>query len=403
MDAALDRACPACAAQALRPFFRAEQLPVHCNVFRTSADEARTVGRGDIHLAVCTDCGLVHNTAFDPAKLEYGGHYEASLHFSPHFRTWAAELADRLVSRFELKGRLAVEIGCGKGEFLATLVERGARGLGFDEGYAGEVDASAPDGLEIRRSFFDAARDADTGSLDGALVLARHVLEHVEDPSGFLDGIRPALSTSGGGVYLEVPDATFTLRDRGIWDLIYEHCSYFTPASLRRLVGSAGIQIDEMRGGEYGGQFLSVEGRWAPGAAAAPATGSDDDVDEVVALAQGFAETFREFTSSWSERLTGWLDASRRVAVWGMGSKGVTFLNLMERGDEIRTCIDLNPRKRGLFVPGTAQPIRTPDELGELAPADRPDVVLVMNPLYENEIRSSLVDLGIEAEVAPVV
>jgi hypothetical protein len=232
------------------------------------------------------------------------------------------------------------------------------------------------------------------------VLLSRHVLEHVPDPGSFLQGLRPALSANGGGVYLEVPDATFTLRDRGIWDLIYEHCSYFTPASLSRLARAAGIEIDEVRGGEYGGQFLTLSGTWS--GAPQQADADREAVDAVVAMTEGFANTFHTFVDDWSDRLAAWLDAGKRVAVWGMGSKGVTFLNLMPRGREVSDCVDLNPRKSGLYVPGTAQVIREPRDLAERPADERPDVVLVMNPLYQDEIRKSLADLGLEPEIHAV-
>jgi hypothetical protein len=40
--------------------------------------------------------------------------------------------------------------------------------------------------------------------------------------------------------YLEVPNGLFTLRDLGIWDLIYEHCQYFTAASFVAVVEAFG-------------------------------------------------------------------------------------------------------------------------------------------------------------------
>ncbi|MCZ7525043.1 MAG: hypothetical protein M5U14_00810 [Acidimicrobiia bacterium] len=102
------------------------------------------------------------------------------------------------------------------------------------------------------------------------------------------------------------------------------------------------------------------------------------------------------------ERWGGFLDellaTGRRVALWGAGSKGVTFLNLVEGGDRVDAVVDVNPRKHGLHVPGTGQAVVAPETLGE----DPVDVVLVMNPLYEDEIRARLDGVGVAADVVTV-
>ena len=60
--------------------------------------------------------------------------------------------------------------------------------------------------------------------------------------------------------------------------------------------------------------------------------------------------------------------------------------------------VDVNPNKAGLYIPGTGQIVVAPDELEgrELA------TVLVMNPLYVDEIRRTLAGLGSRADVIAV-
>ena len=82
------------------------------------------------------------------------------------------------------------------------------------------------------------------------------------------------------------------------------------------------------------------------------------------------------------------------VAVWGAGSKGVTFANLVG-GDSIGCAVDVNPRKHGRFVPGTGHRVISPAELAERQPA----AIVVMNPLYTSEITASARARGVAAEV----
>ena len=79
--------------------------------------------------------------------------------------------------------------------------------------------------------------------------------------------------------------------------------------------------------------------------------------------------------------------------VWGAGSKGVTFLNLIDPIGQIEYIIDINPRNQGKYVPGTGQNILSPEFLREY----QPDVVLVMNEIYKDEIQQILDSLGVSA------
>jgi hypothetical protein len=57
--------------------------------------------------------------------------------------------------------------------------------------------------------------------------------------------------------------------------------------------------------------------------------------------------------------------------------------------------VDVNPRKQNTFLPGTAQRIVGPDALNGY----KPDVVIVMNPIYSDEIRRDLESRGLRPEV----
>jgi hypothetical protein len=143
----------------------------------------------------------------------------------------------------------------------------------------------------------------------------------------------------------------------------------------------------------FGGQYLYVEAARARNGHHGGATAAD-----LAPLVAGFGRTYAEKVDAWSARLRELLDGGRRAAVWGAGSKGVTFLNLVERGRDISAVIDLNPRKHGRFVPGTGQEIAAPESLVDSGV----DVVLAMNRLYVDEIRRSLEDLGVRADVLVV-
>ena len=83
------------------------------------------------------------------------------------------------------------------------------------------------------------------------------------------------------------------------------------------------------------------------------------------------------------------------MVTWGGGSKGVTFLNTLRDPSPVRAVVDLNPRKAGKFVPGTGQEIVSPEALRQISP----DAVIVMNPIYVDEITEHVRSLGLKGEI----
>ncbi len=374
--------CPVCDTELPEPFYAISGIPVHCNVLWPSAAEAVQAPQGDMLLSRCSRCGLIHNVSFDPRLVEYAPGYENSLHCSPRFQDYARDLVDHLVERYGLRGRLVAEIGCGRGEFLSMLHEQGgALGLGFDPSH----DGNGGPGFEVVREIYAPSVH---GALPADLVCVRHVLEHVAHPRQLLADVREGLGAgSHAAVYVEVPDATYTFRDLGIWDLIYEHCSYFSTPAMDALLRRTGYRPDRSWT-EFGGQFLCVEAEAAaePSAPAGSGHALESDV-------RAFPARASEKIDRWNSLLDQLVGSGRRVAVWGAGSKGTTFLNLLEAGRDVEQVVDINPRKAGRHIPGTGQRVVTPDEM------EPPDVVIVMNPEYRVEIGDLLGARAISAEL----
>jgi SAM-dependent methyltransferase len=384
--------CPVCLGIDTWEFIQLLQVPVHCNVLWPTSEGALEAPRGDMTLGFCRTCGHLWNSRFDPSVMEYTQAYENSLHFSPRFREYAEQLAGRLVEQYRLRGKTVIDIGCGKGDFLAMLCQRGEnRGYGFDPSYEPgiqSVDAEAR--MTIIQDFYSPKY----ASYQADLISCRHVLEHIQFPRIFLDNVLQAVGGRAETVvFFEVPNGLWTLRDLGIWDLIYEHCSYFTPSSLRRACSESGFNVHGLEE-LYGGQFLGIDltlGR-------VPSTGSagrEKDAARVDGLVEAFAARYHDKVRQWREHFAQIRRAGNTVVVWGGGSKGVTFLNTLGLREEVAALVDINPRKQQHFVPGTAQQVVGPEALKEI----RPDEVIIVNAIYEEEISHHLSALGLKAKI----
>jgi hypothetical protein len=105
-----------------------------------------------------------------------------------------------------------------------------------------------------------------------------------------------------------------------------------------------------------------------------------------------FSEYSKNKIEAWRGFLAGSTDGNLKSVIWGAGAKGVSFLNMIKQPEGILGVVDLNPRKQGKFIPVTAQPIFLPEQLTKF----QPDRVLVMNPIYLDEIKSQLTKFGFE-------
>lgn len=382
------KSCPLCGSSRLDQIYEATSVPIQCNRLWSDREQAVNCPRGNIRLALCQDCGLVTNTDFDPSMIDYSQEYENSLHRSARFQSYARSLVERLIMRYDLRNREVMEIGCGKGDFLLLLCEMGGnRGVGFDSSY---VDRDDFDTDTINVKFIKEHYSSKHSRYNADLICCRQVLEHVPDPVRFLNSVgMAARNRSNTRLFFEVPNATYIFRNLFLWDIIYEHCSYFTPQSLSRLFISCGLEVSEIAE-EFGGQYLTVHARpGKPGVGGA--IGEDGGSDQVSAALDSFKTGHRGLLDKWRSQLDYMMEQGKRVVTWGAGSKGVSFLNLLKPGDGIQYAVDINPKKHGRYVAGTGQRIISPESLKK----HRPEVVIVMNPIYRDEIEGIAAEIGI--------
>jgi hypothetical protein len=385
--------CPSCKAGTMEIFHQVERVPSNSCILLQDPQAAAAYPRGDIRLGFCPACGFVSNVAFEPRLTEYSARYEETQGFSATFNRFHRALAERLIERYDLHGKDVIEIGCGKGEFLMLLCELGDnRGVGFDPGVRPDrIRGPAADRVRLIPDFYS-DRYAD---FRGDFIACKMTLEHIHPTGDFIASVRRAIGERvGTDVFFQIPEATRILRDCAFEDIYYEHCSYFSPGSLARLFRANGFEVLDL-GTEYAGQYLTVEARAAEPPVAQEPLPAEDDLETLAALVHSFPERFEQKRREWEGRLDRYRAAGQRVVLWGAGSKAVAFLSTLGAESVVSHGVDINPYRQGHFLPGTGLPIVAPDFLADY----RPDVVIVMNPVYREEIASDLVRMGLQPEI----
>ncbi len=354
--------CPLCDGNNFQSVFRAEGVPVNQHQLCRTEDIARNIIRGDLDFLYCENCTFIFNAAFDQNKISYNLNYDNNQMYSDTF----VQHVSRICAQIPNEERRVVEIGCGDGEFLRRLFQskdcKYTKGLGIDP---------SCHSTEGKLTFCSRAFNENDIQKDD-IVIARHLIEHLPNPlDDLLQKIRHCYK-----VIIETPDIQWTLENRFIWDFFYEHCSLFSKFSLLYAFKRSGfneIGLSKELDGQY---LLALTG-------------------QKTKKHQDFLGYLRLDMSSIKEQWQNLLKQyCGRVVIWGVGAKGVMFANLIDPNKEfIKYGAELNPSKIGKFIPGTGHEIIN---CVDVRCCDNIEAVVLMNPVYKNELMSYIGDSRIE-------
>jgi hypothetical protein len=241
-----------------------------------------------------------------------------------------------------------MEVGCGDGTLLRLIQSVGFTDVfGIDPGQpAGQMTAILP----IASGYFPGDVPAARRGKKYDLIVARHVLEHLEMPREFVASVAMQLKPAGQ-LWIEVPDLACTVHRR-IWSNFYQiHCSYFEAATLDGLLAEFGLtccgsEVVEI----FGGSLLH---RYQLGSGT-PARG-------VVAQWEGLASQFSEYRG-----LLGRLAEGMPAGCVGYGAaeRTAVALGACPTLEARLSCLyDGNPLLAGRFLGGTSLPIFASNEL----------------------------------------
>jgi len=228
--------CPSCGGAALIPLEMVGLDDVHsfytaCEKSRQELSRLVDIVDGHYSMRRCEACGLEFA---DPLKAPPSGWYDAAYSVLSLYPADRWEFSQVLAGC--QGGDFLSEIGCGSGHFLKMCAIAGitAEGLDFSESAITQCDQQ---GLRARRLDVSCMTDGIEASQDRDLVVAFHVLEHLDCPDTMF-GMAASLLKSSGKLLIAVPSDRRPSRRYGERDFLDQpphHMTRWTPDSLRAI------------------------------------------------------------------------------------------------------------------------------------------------------------------------
>ncbi|MGE3164870.1 MAG: class I SAM-dependent methyltransferase [Planctomycetota bacterium] len=380
----------------IRSFYKMRGAPVHSVMLVRTEEEALRYPCGDIELGFCEDDGFVTNLAFDHTLQHYSEEYEETQGFSPTFNRFHERLAKELIERYDLHGKRIIEIGCGKGDFINMLCELGGnRGLGVDPAYRADRDPFKNPNVQFLTELYGQKHV----SHGADFICCKMTLEHIPDVTEFVRIVRSSVPpASDAVVFFQIPEVRRVLSDVAFWDIYYEHCSYFSRGSLARVFRRAGFDVHDVWT-DYDDQYLMIEAYPAEnGQVVSPPLPQEESVQTLSQEVDAFSRIVERRIADWRTYLKRRHAQGDRIALWGGGSKAVAFLTTLDIRAEVRYAVDINPHKAGTWLVGTGQQVVQPSFLQTYDP----QVVIVMNSIYRDEIARDLAALGLSPQLVMI-
>jgi len=240
------------------------------------------------------------------------------------------------------KDSAIVEVGCGKGDFVAMIEADGYFEVkGYDASYDGNNKL-------IEKRYLNSS-----DRIKADLVVLRYVLEHVPNPYDFLSMLKTVFGASK--IYIEVPNYDWIVANQTFFDITYEHVNYFSQRALRLLFEKTTTQHGLLFNEQY--QFVITN---LSSLNLAFMSHYESNGWKFVSFEELFPNIEEDIERFENEA------QNRSVYLWGAATKGCLFLAHCAKKNrlvnKVRFAIDQNSQKIGKYLPGSLIEIRSKND-----------------------------------------
>jgi len=352
--------CPVCHYGVAIPFFDGGQQPLATLGWPNSPESAKSMARLSLDYVQCARCTHIWNRSFSYDHIPYTNNPNRMFNKGGIWQGHLKDTRDVLLSQLPLNPTV-IDIGCGEGHFvrgLSKALNSQGRFLGFDP----NVTAESGVGVEFHARYFDPF--VDISAFEPDLLVMRHVLEHLLDPTLFIQQLAWGASQINKKVlfFAEMPCIDRVLDSKRLVDFFYEHPSQFTSKSFKTLMAHGGniLHLEQGYDGEVIYALVELQIPEEYRSIAIKSTAFYDD-------AIGSQNCIRM-------QLKNLLDQGKKIAIWGGTGKAAAFIHYFDTDDKnFPLVVDSDLDKVGTYVPKTGQKIQYRDVLKD----QKVDIVII--------------------------
>lgn len=352
--------CPICSSKTkIKTIFK--QLPVSSAMLEHQP--SNDIGSAVYQAAICENCGHISNASPSRFETAYNDQrYVVKRAVGSAMSTNLQNIID-FIAPSNINGLSILEIASGSGEIADWMADMGADVDTVDPAVSGYENTKINHSQAMFDNNFNPTKQYD-------LIIARHIIEHTEDPGNFLTLCYTRLKDTGV-LYIECPDLANTLETRRLVDFFNDHIQYFTKNSLRTLARKRGLEeIDSQNwlNGAHMGMLFSKR---------------NITIETMLIRSEAkFKNVIYEVSKAES------------IAIYGAGAHACTFASQLNTGlrSKVKYVFDKSSDKQGRYIPGIAAQIMFP-ELTDV------DLIINTSSLYASEVEQYLINLGYQCSI----
>lgn len=371
--------CGLCSSNSIEVFFEQPRYPIWGGPV-VPPEENLQIQYEKLQVGICSNCGYIMLISSSSEGLKnslYENFYSSSNPFveDPDMIIDArtGQLLDFIKPIFKSDRAKALEIGAYDGQFLFQLRKQGWQVYGCEPNPIGQ-HAAQRYGMDIQQAYFETDLYPPS-SFD--LIVARFVLEHVNNPIEFLKTVWAALKPEGSLV-LDIPDGESRILNRVLGSLVAEHVSYFGAYTLKLALTQA--HFIQMELFPYLGG-LAVKARRGDIATTEAFLTAHPGIQPLLTSAREYSKDLSKQLDILRNMIDRFVKEKKRIVIYGANTQTLDYLiNGAIEAEQIDYIIDDDPFKQGCFLVGTNLRVYSPNRLIE-EPAD----VLVVSAYFSQD------------------
>ncbi|MEM0134260.1 MAG: class I SAM-dependent methyltransferase, partial [Thermoplasmatales archaeon] len=228
----------------------------------------------------------------------------------------------------------------------------------------------------------------DYGKFD--LITATNIITHVKEPLQFLKSCKRILKEKGS-IVVEFYYFESIISNLAFDQIYHEHISYFNMTTFVKLLNEAGLEsyhaeLATSQGGSLR-VFISLPGKHRIDDSTINILSAEGSFDQIKERYKKFATLAKERSKQIYEILDLKRKEGKLIAGYGASAKAAVITNFLNiDASVVKAIADLSTTKQGKYLPGTAIPIVSPQDLINLSP----DIIIIFSWNIVDEIVKQL-------------